>query len=220
MAVLVMTVAFGAGAQEISSPGGRVFGLVGGSFGDGGTTVVTSGGAGLRLTRHLGVDFELLYVPGMEPDDDDFTLQIGRLPGLGQALLPNFDIDRDGSITTFLTKLTVDFPVAGDRLVPYVTGGGGVGRLRETTTVNIRPPRFPSVISNRPGGLLDARPLIFPPQPFDRSETGLALTIGGGVDFMLWRGLGVGADVRWMRLLVSRDNVDVANVAARVSYRF
>ena len=36
-------------AQDIPETGGRVFGLVGGVFGDGDTTVLTSG-AGLRVT--------------------------------------------------------------------------------------------------------------------------------------------------------------------------
>ena len=37
-------------AQTIPETGGRVFGLVGGSFGDGSSAVQTSGGAGVRLT--------------------------------------------------------------------------------------------------------------------------------------------------------------------------
>ena len=122
-----------AAAQEISDTGGRVFGLVGGSFGDGGTTVTTSGGAGLRLTRQLGLDFEVLYVSDLDlSDDDDFVIQAG---GRRRFRFPPFRIDEDGSLTTFLTKLTVDFPVAGDRLVPYVTGGGGIGRLSRRTEV-------------------------------------------------------------------------------------
>ena len=220
LAALVMAVACAAGAQGIPSSGGRVFGLVGGSFGDGGTIVMTSGSAGVRLTRQLGFDFELLHLPGVELGDDDFITQFGWLPRVGQpSLLPVFDIDRDGSITTFLTKLTVDFPVAGDRLVPYVTGGGGAGRLRETTSVTIRPTPFPTASANLPA-LRGRRLSIFPPRPFDRSETGLALTIGGGGDVMLWQGPGIGADVRWMRLLVNREDIDVATVGARVSYRF
>lgn len=44
-------------AQEIPETGGRFFGLVGGAFGDGDTTALISGGASLRLTRQLGLDF-------------------------------------------------------------------------------------------------------------------------------------------------------------------
>ena len=41
-------------AQEVPDTGGRVFGLVGGVFGDGDSTGVISVGAGLRITRQVG----------------------------------------------------------------------------------------------------------------------------------------------------------------------
>ncbi len=215
--LLILALTFGttglAAAQEISDTGGRVFGLVGGSFGDGGTSVTTSGGAGLRLTRHLGLDFEVLYVSDLDlSDDDDFVIQGG---GRHRFSFPSFRIDEDGSLTTFLTKLTVDFPVAGDRLVPYVTGGGGIGRLSRRTEVRFGDAPIPVPLEEPRLGTLS-----FQPVPFDRSETGLALTVGGGIDVMLWKGLGVGADVRWLRLLTDSDELDVAIVAGRVSYRF
>ena len=97
--------------------GGRVFGTVGGSFGDGGSTVMTSGGVGLRLTRHLGLDLELLYVPGLEMSDDDrFFIQEVR--PFGSLFSPTFVVDRDAAVTAFLTKFTVEFPVAGGGCSP------------------------------------------------------------------------------------------------------
>ena len=121
-----------AGAQEVPDVGGRVFGVFGGSFGDGGSTVMTSGGAGLRLSRHLGLDFEVLYVPDLEMSDDDrFFIQAGRRFGFSPS--PTFVVDRNAAVTAFLTKFTVEFPVAGDRLFPYLTGGGGVGHVSERT---------------------------------------------------------------------------------------
>ena len=52
------------------------------------------------------------------------------------------------------------------------------------------------------------------------SDLGLSLVLGGGVDVRLWRGLGVGIDVRWLRILRSFDALDTAQVTSRVSYRF
>ena len=180
--------------------------------------MTTSGGAGLRLTRHLGLDFEVLYVSDLDlSDDDDFVIQGG---GRRRVSFPSFRIDEDGSLTTFLTKLTVDFPVAGDRLVPYVTGGGGIGRLSRRAEVRFGDDDDDEAPIPLPLDQLQLGTLIFPPIPVDRSEIGLALTVGGGVDVMLWKGLGVGADVRWLRLLTDRDELDVAIVAGRVSYRF
>jgi len=44
--------------------------------------------------------------------------------------------------------------------------------------------------------------------------------VGGGLDVRLWRGLGIGVDARWLRLLSSREDLDTAQIASRVSYRF
>ena len=205
-----------ADAQGIPNTGGRVFGLVGGSFGDGETAILTSGGAGLRLTRTLGIDFELLHVSDLELSDDRFFI-LAR-PTLG-ALLPPFDIDHEGSVTAFLTKFTVEFPVAGNRLIPFVSGGGGIGHLSEEIEFGFND--SDSRFAGRLGPVFDEpRPAIFPPPHIERSETGLALTVGGGLDVRLWRGLSVGADVRWLRLLAGQDKFDFAQIASRVSYRF
>ena len=129
------------------------------------------------------------------------------------SIFPPIDIRREGNVTAFLTKMTVELPVANDRLIPFVTGGGGVARLSE---------RFSFGFPDRP---VLARTGIRVPlvQPFDdisRAETGLALTLGGGLDVRLWGGLAVGADIRWLRLLANRDTLDSSHIAARISYRF
>ncbi len=203
-------------AQEaVPGIGGRVFGTVGGSFGDGGPTVMTSGGVGLRLTRHLGLDLEVLYVPALDLADDGlFFIQQGRRFASGFA--PPFEMDRDASVTAFLTKFTVEFPTAGGRLFPYLTGGGGVGHLSERVRYR---PRC-NCILQEPAEPSSFSPLIFPPPAFETSETGLTLTVGGGLDVRLWRGLGIGVDARWLRLLSSREDLDTAQIASRVSYRF
>ena len=72
-------VATGAAAQTIPDTGGRVFGVVGGSFGSGGTALMTAGGAGLRLTRALGIDFEVLHVRTLDlSQDDGFVFHCSR----------------------------------------------------------------------------------------------------------------------------------------------
>ena len=95
-------------AQEIPETGGRVFGLVGGVFGDGDTTVLTSGGAGLRVTSRLGLDFEVLYAPDLGlPTDVDVVIQT-----FGAAFAPVERIERS-RLVTFLTKMTVGWVRAG-----------------------------------------------------------------------------------------------------------
>ena len=212
MTVAVILAGTGATAQEIPATGGRVFGLVGGSFGDGNSSPLVSGGAGLRLTRHVGVDFEVFHVSGLElRDTDRFFIQT----------LTFAPVTRKAALTTFLTRFTAEFPV-GDRVITYVTGGGGIGRLSEKIDFGVDflaegSDSFPSR-DRRPGG--GVRPSIFPPQINRRSETGLVLTAGGGVDVRLWKGLAVGGEVRWVGLLANRDDFNFAHIASRVSYRF
>ena len=61
---------------------------------------------------------------------------------------------------------------------------------------------------------------IFPPPELDMTATDLALTIGGGVDVRLWKGLAVGGDVRYLRLFDDTEGFDFAFVTSRISYRF
>ena len=182
LTVAVTLVAVSPAIAQEAAPGigGRVFGTVGGSFGDGGPTVMTSGGVGLRLTRHLGLDLELLYVPSLDLADDGlFFIQQGRRFASGFA--PPFEMDRDASVTAFLTKFTVEFPTASGRLFPYVTGGGGVGHISERIRYRLVDSPFPTLLEEAPDPVVVRRliPTIFPPQDVESSETGLSLTVGG-----------------------------------------
>lgn len=222
VATVFMLSAAAAHAQSIPDEGGRVFGLVGGSFGDGHSAFLISGGAGLRLDRHLGLDVELLHVSTLDlAPDDAFVIQ--PLPAARFA-----DLRREASVTAFLTKIVVDFPV-GDRLVPFFSGGGGVARIHEDVFFG-----FASRAElDDARGLLDGLPAGFPldrltfapdilffPPSFELAETGLGLTFGGGLDVRLWRGLTVGAEARWLRVLADHRTVDFAHVGSRVAYRF
>ena len=50
------------------------------------------------------------------------------------------------------------------------------------------------------------------PSPVEYSELGLSLVLGGGVDVRLWRGPGVGVDVRWVRISRSYDAFDTSEI--------
>ena len=224
--VIVMAAGSAAAQPAVPETGGRVYGLVGGGFGDG-HAVASGAGAGIRLTRHLGLDVELTHLTARDGAADTvFPPWFGNVlrfdlghagpghldpghadPGHLDPGIPEFPADypllpfpvsfEDGGrdVTAFLTKFTVEFPIADGRLFPYLTGGGGVGRVTE-------------------------RAVFFFPGLLDQTQLGLALTLGGGVDVRLWRGFGVGVDLRWLRVLHSYDTLDTAQVAARASYRF
>ena len=208
--MIVLAAGLAAAQPAVPETGGRVYGLVGGGFGDG-RFVLSGAGAGLRLTRHLGLDVELTHLAASGGATETALPWFGGILGFGMDLagagtassvaaypLPHIPFsfeNGDRDVTAFLTKFTVEFPIAEGRLFPYLTGGGGVGRVTE-------------------------RASFFIPIPLKRSELGLALTLGGGVDVRLWRGLGVGVDIRWLRVLRAYDALDTAQVVARASYRF
>jgi opacity protein-like surface antigen len=190
-------------AQDVAGAGGRVFGAVGGVGGDGDSAVVASVGAGIRVTKHLGIDFEVLHAGDLGlPTNIDVVIQ---------TFAPVERVERS-TLTSFLTKMTVEFPVGHGRIWPYITGGGGVGSLRQT--VAFRNALLPSQ------GNDILVPAIFPGPEFDTTSTDLALTIGGGLDVRVWRGLGIGADVRYLRLLNDAQAYDFAFVLSRAIYRF
>ena len=182
-----------------------VYGVSSAPLVDGDTTALVSGGVGLRLRRHLGLDVELFYAADLGlPTDVDIIIQT-----LGAAFAPVERVERSRLIS-FLTKMTVEFHVANGRVWPYLTGGGGVGSLRQTVTFR-----------NLPVPLADALGVqICPPPMFDDTATELALTIGGGVDVRVWKELAIGGDVRYLRLLDDTEGFDFAFVTSRVSYRF
>ena len=246
-AAALALVAAPATAQQSLDAEGLVYGLVGGGFGDG-TFVATGAGAGLRLTPHLGLDVELTHLSGAAFSDmpthgygafsvsvmsaaaDPAMEDLASLPPGFDPWFPSVRIeDQRRDVTTFLTRFTVEFPVANGRLFPYLTGGGGVGRVTERFGIVVDPipwiasdPLVPESVEHLPDGINTVRffdSSIFP-SPGEYSELGLSLVLGGGVDVRLWRGFGVGVDVRWLRILRSYDAFDTAQVASRVSYRF
>ena len=235
VAALALTVGPVAAQPDVPDAGGRVYGLIGPGFGDG-RFVATGAGAGLRLTRHLGLDVELTHLSGRgsagmaAPWFSGAVSGAFPLPGAGDdRLLPTIRFEHHGrDVTTFLTKFTVEFPIAHGLLFPYLTGGGGLGRVTERSSIIVDP--IPSVSwRDRTGGPAagsavdgvshfgDTGVFLGPPA---YSELGLAMVLGGGVDVRLWRGLGGGVDIRWLRVLRSYDALDTAQVTARVSYRF
>ena len=250
MVTLALTAGSAAAQQnDVPDAGGRVYGLVGGAFGDG-RFVATGAGAGLRLTRHLGLDLELTHLssrsvagvatPGFGGVSVFSTFSSATFSTAGAAsedypllgdgavdLFPSIRFENHGrDVTTFLTKFTVEFPIADGLLVPYFTGGGGVGRVTERYSVVVEPiPWIPldniqSGDSASAGGSFqyfsDAGTFRRPAY----SELGLALVLGGGVDVRLWRGFAVGVDIRWLRVLRAHDALDTAQATARASYRF
>ena len=222
-------------AQQAADARARVHTLVGGAFGDG-AYIATGVGARVKATSHLALELELAHMSGIGDTD-----RVDIVPSTGPVLegggpffgWSGFQRPRR-DLTTLLTKVVVEFPVADSRLFPYLSAGGGVGRVTGGFGVGDGPIPWMGIFnesSTVPSGASDAEfgngtgvvhsvhSVTFPAFG-DYSGVGLGLSLGGGVDVRLWRGLGVGVDVRWLRVLLSYDHIDVAQVSATVSYRF
>lgn len=197
--VIALSLTVPAAAQE--HDGARISGFYAGAIGEGETNVEAGGSVGYRFTPHLGFDFEALALPDFETD--------GREGG--------------GRGVAFLTNFVMEFPSPAAWLTPYVQGGGGVANIRFGSTYEYEDrdgrPFAVQIRSRRWGPPLIADDMRLIRVTGARSETSLALSIGGGVDFSIWRGLAVGPNITFMKFLGNRDT-DLTRIGARASYRF
>ena len=194
---LVCALCAPASAQE----GARISGFYSGAIGEGETNIGTGGSVGYRLTPRFGFDFEVLALPDLEIDDRG-----------------------DGRGIAFLTNFVTEFPSPAAWLTPYIQGGGGVANLRFGSTFEFEDRdgrRIGLPFRGRRGGpapvITDDMRLVRVSD--GRSETNLALTIGGGVDFSVWRGLAVGPNITFMKFFGGQDT-DLTRIGAKMSYRF
>jgi hypothetical protein len=199
LTVIAWAAAMPAVAQE---PGGaRVSGFFSGAFGEGETNIGTGGSVGYRFTPRFGLDFEMLALP-------DFKLDEAGMPGRGVA---------------FLTSFVTEFPSPAAWLTPYVQAGGGVANVRLEPNIEV----FDDDIRRVPNPLR-GRPAPFPMFNDDlravraggRSDTSVALSVGGGVDFTIWRSLSVGPNISYLKLFGSLRDIDLTRIGGRASYRF
>jgi opacity protein-like surface antigen len=223
--IIVLAATSLAHAQRVPETGGRVAGTFGGSFGDGGSTVVATGSAGIRFTRHLGVDFELMYVPDLDLSESGGVVPFQRAVettvvwgGVNAGRLPIIlPISREARVIAFFSKVTAEFPIE-NRLWPYITGGGGAAQLTERS--GFFPGRIILASEAGPRGATIFPVPDFPARLFERSDINLGLTVGGGVDVRVWRSLAAGLDVRYVRFLGQNQDLDLGHLSARLSYRF
>jgi Outer membrane protein beta-barrel domain len=219
--ILTFTILLASTTARAQDGGARVSGFFGGSFGEGKTPITTGGSVGYRFTPRFGFDFEVQVMPDTHFDRDRLNRLLDSLrPFAGIVPLPN--IDTSGRTVAFLTNFVTEFPTDASWLIPYLEGGGGVASVSRSLVV------LPLLAA--PAGPLNlAGTVVYPPifgdtsvrfDGLQRSETDLALTVGGGVDFQLLNGLSVGVNIRYLRLFGTTDDLNLTRLAGRVSYRF
>ena len=198
--VIAVTFVFGLAVPARAQEGARISGFFAGAIGEGETNISAGGSAGYRLTPHFGFDFEVLALPDFEIDDRG-----------------------DGRGIAFLTNFVSEFPSPAAWLTPYIQGGGGVANLNFGSTFEFEDGnghRIGLPTRGRRGGpSVVTGDMRLVRVSSGRSETDLTLTIGGGVDFSIWRGLAVGPNITFMKFFGSQD-LDLTRIGFRTTYRF
>jgi len=199
---VVLAIALGCAVPAHAQEGARISGFFAGALGEGDTNIAAGGAVGYRFTPRFGFDFEALALPDFETDDTS----------------------RNGRGVAFLTNFVTEFPSPARWLTPYVEGGGGVANIRHGATFEYQD-RDGRPIALQRGGRGGRQQML----PDDarltriaggRSDTSLALTVGGGVDFSVWRGLAVGPNISYMKFFGGSGDIDLTRIGARMSYRF
>ena len=171
--------------------------------------MAAGGSVGYRFNPRFGFEFEVLTLP-------DF--QIG-------------DVGDGGRGIGFLTNFVTEFPSSARWLTPYVQGGGGVVNIRVEPDFRILTDRVDTRVISAPiRNFLRGR---FPNDRFpigddgrltqvlpSYSETNLALSVGGGVDFRVWENLSVGPNITFTKLFGNFRDVELTRIGGRASYRF
>ena len=229
--IVTLGVAFGASLVDVTSAcaqngGPRVSGFFGTSFGEGDAAIVTGGSVGYRLTPRFGFDIEVLVMPDTDFDRDRFDGIFDTIPpSLGGIPIRRPDFDTSGHTVAFLTNVVTEFPTGATWLIPYIAGGGGVASV--SRSIVFGPIALPITLPTSVTAIDVSLPITLPPLGsigeigrIERSETDLALTVGGGVDFQVAKGFAVGADLRYLHLAGTTDDLDLTRIVGRATYRF
>jgi opacity protein-like surface antigen len=193
-------------AGQAPDRGPRLGGVVSGAFGTGGPAPTVAVTAGYRFTEQFGLEVDASYMGGLDfgefpvcaPDVLCAARSVPALTVIGGAISLN------GRAAMLSVNGVAEVPVRAQWLRPYVVGGVGVAEVR-------REQRFDSI-----------------PVRTTTTSTGPLLTMGGGVDFLLWRKVAVGMDFRYQYVFENDQffrpdmdrNLTVGRLGTSISYKF
>jgi opacity protein-like surface antigen len=214
VSLLVCASLFSAPAFAQGPPGAIVGGEFSAFASESNTDLSFSLMAGYRFNRVFGMGVEVTAVPSLSAGFSPFS-QLRRFP---------FE-PADGQAILFTANVRLEIPTTSSRLVPFVIAGGGVANTKESfdaiilasaltldgftqsTSLAVPPIPLPTVLP----------PLSIP--PYMSSSTDLALTLGGGISVMATDRLSFDVDLRYLRIVATRDR-NVGRFGAGASYRF
>lgn len=183
------------GRAEISVGGG----VIGG--GDGSAPTLDVAGV-LQMTRHAALELNFLYAP-----DQTFTSTFFGVPQIfpDQGAIGPRTID--GRTAAFLASFVARFERG--RVRPFALFGGGLASVRYESELHegVVPPVSTAGI-----------------RTVAASEESLAVTAGGGVDYLIAHRFAIGFSARYLRLLsessYASDAAHFTRAGVSISYRF
>lgn len=179
------------------------------------TKATFAASVGYRFNRVAAVGMELTVVPSLTPS----------VPALPSPLItssiypsPIFRYEPISGHATFFTgNLRLAVPTRWRRVSPYMIGGAGLATLRtEIDSLVDYGPIFPASIAI-PLPRVIATPLLR--ERITRSTTDVAVTIGGGISFMMSDQWSVDADARYFAV-AGDSSADLGRFGGGVTYRF
>jgi opacity protein-like surface antigen len=192
-------------AGQPAEHGPRLGGVVSGSFGDGGPAPTVGISAGYRFTPRLALEVDTSYMPGL--DFGDFpACPPGGVCAAGAPLVQIIGgtFSLRGRAAALSVNVVSELPLRTRRIRPYAVGGAGVAQVRREQQHNFLALRSTT------------------------TSTGPMVTMGGGVDFLVWRGIAIGVDLRYQHVFEEdrfgradiERNLSLTRVGSSVSYRF
>jgi opacity protein-like surface antigen len=201
---------FAAPISAAAGQGATIDGVVAATAIESRTEVAIAGGIGYRVNRFVGFGVEVTSVPVRKPDGA--TLRSSTIiDSLGSAVVldsvaPPTISGGDGRATVFTTNVRIELATIAARFLPYVVGGGGIANVKDNFTVTLPVP-VPGI------------PVLIQPAAVTQSSTDLVLTVGGGASILMTAHVSVDVDLRYLRLIASRD-LNVGRFGVGFSYRF
>jgi hypothetical protein len=196
VAVLLLPICASSAPAFAQDSGARVAEILRRAFGEGETNIAAGGSVGYRFTPHVGFELEALALPDLELDATRgdgrgvvFLLELRRRVSQPRSMAPALRIG-GGGVANVSSSSRLALPVVSTAVPAEcapIRDSIRAARSRAANGPQWPLPRWSASIADAIRG-----PRL--------SQTGVALSVGGGVDFTLWHGFAVGPTISYLKL--------------------
>lgn len=199
--LLVLTFALAmsvCGVQRAQAQGAVVSGSVAAVTSEQLTSAAYGGSVTYRFNQALGIGVELTQLRALR--DPRFV---------AYCCAPD-----DGRATVFTTNIRLEVPTTSNRIIPFVTAGGGMAAVSHSYGVV-----YAATGLLFPTFALDVSNILPGPSELSYTTTNMALTLGGGASVALTKHVTLDIDLRALHL-AGESTRTIGRFGTGVSYRF